>query len=274
MRALSLTLTFIACGADPILEKAEALAMEAEAEVSAPLVGAEVAVVQTPGEPEETIIPGVPEEPSPAPPGTVSEGTTPGTPEEPSPAPPGSAGGADTGSVPVIPGTPEEPSPAPPGTLGGGDTGGINVAPGVPEEPAPGQPGAPGGAEHSGKNQQIEGPQMTIKGRIDMAPTIQGKVYIDVFDGDQRNIAGERPSLVRVVTLAGAGIFEVEVPISAKRVWLSAYADTSQDNRPTKGEPTGWYSGNPVFVDSPPDLVVIELVADKKDVGLGLDFGR
>jgi hypothetical protein len=107
-----------------------------------------------------------------------------------------------------------------------------------------------------------------------MDPSILGKVYIDVFDGDQRNIAGERPSLVRVVTLEGPGNFEVELPVSAKRVWLSAYADTSEDNRPTKGEPTGWYRGNPVFLDSPPDLIIIELVADKKDVGLGLDFGR
>ena len=106
-----------------------------------------------------------------------------------------------------------------------------------------------------------------------MDESIQGKVYIDVFDGDQRNTAGDRPSLVRVVELGGPGAFEIQVPLSAKRVWLSAYADPTQDNRPSKGEPTGWYPGNPVFLKSPPDLIVIELVADKKPVGLGLDFG-
>jgi hypothetical protein len=276
MRALSLTLTLIACGADPILEKAEALAVEDEAASAALLVEDAAAGGEPgePGEPDELVTPGVPEEPTPAPPGTLSDGVVAGTPEEPAPAPPGTAGGADTGAVAVTPGVPEEPTPAPPGTAAGADTGAASVTPGVPEEPEPGQPGAPGGAEHEGKIEQIEGPQIKIKGRIDMDPSILSKVYIDVFDGDQRNIAGERPSLVRVVTLQGAGTFEIEIPVSAKRVWLSAYADTSEDNRPTKGEPTGWYSGNPIFLDSPPSLIVIELVSDKKDVGLGLDFGR
>ena len=272
MRALWLTLLTLACGSDPILDRAEQLASEEEVQTVA-VAEAKTELVsegQTPGIPDETVTPGIPEEPEPAPPGTETDGVSPGVPEEPEPAPPGS----DTGAAAMTPGVPEEPEPAPPGTPGGSDTGGVAITPGIPEEPEPAAPGSPGGGDHADKEPGYQGPTVTLKGSVSMDESIQGKIYIDVFDGDQRNISGERPNLVTVHSVAGPGPFEISVPVSAKRVWLSAYADVTQDNRPTKGEPTGWYPGNPVFLDSPPERIKIELVADKKPVGLGLDFGR
>ena len=271
MRALWLTLASIACGSDPILDRAEVLA--AEEETTTPVVVSDAKTEpsegQTPGIPDETMTPGIPDEPAPAPPGTETEGVVAGVPEEPEPA----AAGSDTGSAAVTPGVPEEPEPAPPGTPGGSDTGGGAITPGVPEEPEPAAPGSPGGGDHDDKVPGYQGATVTLKGRVSMDESIQAKIYIDVFDGDQRNTAGDRPSLVTVHSLPGPGSFEMEVPISAKRIWMSAYADITKDNRPTKGEPTGWYPGNPVFLDGPPASIVIELVADKKPVGLGLDFG-
>jgi len=198
----------------------------------------------TPGIPDEEVTPGEPEEPSP------------GQPEEPSP------------------GQPDEPEPAPPGTPGGGDTGGRGMTAGTPEEPSPAAPGSPGGAEHSEKQGEISGPQVALMGTVSMDLSISSKVYIDVFDGDQRNTTGPRPSIVTVAELAGAGGFRVDVPLAAKRVWMGAYADTNGDERPTKGEPTAWYSGNPIYLDSPPDHITIELVMESKPTGLGLDFGE
>ncbi len=250
MRTLWLTFAAFACGGDPILQRADEL--EAQEEVSkAPAVEVKSTdkkvdseEVITPGIPDETITPGVPDEPDPV---------QPDEPEQ---------------------GVPDEPTPAPPGTPGGSDTGGVDVTPGVPEEPEPAPPGTEGGAPHEGKVEALSGPQVTLRGRISMDESIKAKVYIDVFDGDQRNHTGPRPSLVKVIELAGAGDFEITLPVSAKRVWLSAYADLTSDNRPTKGEPTGWFPGNPVFLDSPPDFISVDLVMESKPVGLGLDFGR
>ena len=89
MRALWLTLLTLACGSDPILDRAEQLALT-EAVQPVEEVQAETELVtsgQTPGIPEETITPGIPEEPEPAPPGTQTDGVNPGVPEEPEPAP-------------------------------------------------------------------------------------------------------------------------------------------------------------------------------------------
>jgi hypothetical protein len=289
MRAVWLVLATIACGGDPILDKAREFEAEERAGTRpAPTAGgaaggaadgaaggaAAVVVPSAPGIPDEVITPGIPDEPAPAPPGTSSEGVTPGIPDEPAPAEAGAPWGGDTGSVTITPGVPDEPAPAPAGAPGGSDTGAIAVTPGVPDEPAPGAPGTAGGAAHADKQVGFEGPTTTLRGWLRMDESIQAKIKIDVFDGDQRNIAGPRPSLVTVASFDRPGEFEIEVPLSAKRVWLSAYADTTGDGRPSKGEPTGWYPGNPVFLSDAPDVIVIELVADKKAVGLGLDFGQ
>ncbi len=251
MPVLLLTLAHFACGGDPILERAEQLdATRKRAPVGVAEGSGEEPI---PGTQDGEVVPGIPDEPDPVP----------GIPDEPDPV---QAEDPD----PVVP---EDPQPALPGTPGGGDTGKGTVVPGIPEEPAPAQEGTPGGAAHDGMT-EFEGPKVTLRGTIAMDVSIQAKVTIDVFDGDHRNRVGPRPSLVQAVTLPGAGPFEIQVPISAGRVWLSAYADIRMDNRPTKGEPAGWFSGNPIFLESPPKQIRIELIQDKKAVGLGLDFER
>jgi hypothetical protein len=266
MRAVWLVLATIACGGDPILDKARELEAERAGGGSGGAVGGALDGAAAGGAldgGEVVVAPGIPD-----------EVMTPGIPDEPAPAEAGAPWGGDTGSVTITPGVPDEPAPAPAGAPGGSDTGAVAVTPGVPDEPSPGAPGTAGGAAHADKQVGFEGPTTTLRGWLRMDESIQAKIKIDVFDGDQRNIAGPRPSLVTVASFDRPGEFEIEVPLSAKRVWLSAYADTTGDGRPSKGEPTGWYPGNPVFLSDAPDTIVIELVADKKAVGLGLDFGQ
>ena len=246
------------CAKDPILEAAESME-SADAPKGVPPA------------PEEGVVPGVPEEPEPGLPGEQREEMAKGLAEEPSPVTPDEP----------EPGIPDEPEPAPPGTDGqpapppSGDGVAVQPEPGVPDEPNPAPPGSPGGADHAGKEggSVDEGPHVTIRGSISFAAT-EGKVRIDLFDGDQRNVSGPRPKVVGVHELATVGPFELSVPASVGSVWLGAYLDVNENNRPDKGEPSGWYSRNPVHLDDIPASVNIDLVEEGKRTGLGLDFGE
>jgi len=229
-----------ACGKDPILEAVEVMEEEGSAEI---LEGGEGQQAEpgaggepTEGKAEEPE-PGIPEDPEPAPPGTKDF-----------PTPPKGKDGL---------GMPKEPEP------------------GIPEEPAPAPAGSPGGAHHANKEggEEAEGPFVNIRGRID-AEGGEGKIRIDLFDGDQRNVAGPRPKVVGVHEIGSPGGFEVSLPASEKRVWVGAYRDVNGNNRPDKGEPAGWYAKNPVFLNSLPSSVVIVLAVEGKASGLGLDFGE
>lgn len=236
-----------ACGADPILEAAEA--MDKETTSKGESTPAEGVVPGEPGEPgagepgEENMEPGVPEEP------------TPGIPDEPAPAPAGSE------RMPTPPpggdGVPEEPKP------------------GIPEEPEAAPPGTPGGAAHAGKEaeEQDSGPQVIIQGEVFGEPGM-GKIRIDMFDGDQRNVSGPRPKVVAVHEIPELGPFDHSVPVSAKRIWLGAYRDVNDNKRPDKGEPFGWYARNPIYLDDVPSRIEVKIESEGKTSGLGLDFGE
>lgn len=216
-------------------------------------------------------MPGVPEEPEPGRPemgegamvAGLAEEPLPGTPEEPEP------------------GVPEEPEPAAPGSTNQpapppvGDGVPVQPEPGIPDEPEPAPPGTPGGADHPGKEGGAveEGPHVTIRGSI-ASPSGAGKVRIDLFDGDQRNVSGPRPKVVGVHEVAQAGPFELSVPVSVGRVWLGAYLDGNGNNRPDKGEAFGWYNRNPIHLDDVPTSINITLEEEGKASGLGLDFGE
>lgn len=256
------TFVAISCGKDPILEAVDAMEDNAGAEGGP---GSESGALQK-GVPEDPQL-GVPEEPLPGSPtgepGLAAEPEK-GTPAEPEP-------GTPTDPEPAAPGTSDQPEPPP--SAGGGDP--AEPQPGVPKDPEPAPPGSPGGAHHEGKEAggAEEGPHVLIRGRID-APGGSGVIRIDMFDGDQRNVAGPRPKVVGVHEIATPGRFEVSVPQSHRRVWLGAYRDLNGNNRPDKGEPTGWYKRNPVFLDGSPPSVVIELEVEGKASDLGLDFGE
>jgi len=95
-----------------------------------------------------------------------------------------------------------------------------------------------------------------------------------MFDGDQRNVSGPRPKVVAVHEIPTLGPFDHSVPVSAKRIWLGAYRDVNDNKRPDKGEPFGWYSRNPIYLDDVPALIEVEIESEGKASGLGLDFGE
>ena len=242
------------CAKDPILEAAESME-SADAPVSA----------------GDGVVPGVPEEPEPGIPGEeageMSKGIaaepSPGTPEDPEP-------GIPEDPDPAAPGTASQPKPPP-----SGDGVPVQPEPGIPDEPTPAPPGSPGGADHEGKSggPVEQGPHVLIRGSVSSVSS-NGKIRIDLFDGDQRNVSGPRPKVVGVHELATVGPFELSVPASVGSVWLGAYLDVNANNRPDKGEPFGWYSKNPIHLDDVPKAVNIALEEEGKTTGLGLDFGE
>ena len=271
------------CGKDPILERVDA--MTAENSQGEGQRG-------SPG--NEAVTPGIPEEPEPGIPGASTSGKpgasqgmpggvvepgqgdtggemAPGMPEEPSPGTPEDPS----------PGIPEDPKPAPAGSAEGGEEeGGMPgppMKPGIPEEPKPAEPGSPGGASHAGKKKGMEapvdGPQVLVRGQVTSAVEVRGRVRIDVFDGDQRNRTGPRPSVVAMHDMERPSWFELSIPAVHKRVWLGAYADLNDNKRPDKGEPAGWYRDNPVFLNDLPSGISIDLTVEGKATTLGLDFG-
>ncbi len=122
--------------------------------------------------------------------------------------------------------------------------------PGVPEDPTPGAPGAPGapGEEVVTPGAPTQGPTVTLKGEVRYRDHQAGKVRVDVFDGDQRDFS-ERPGVVGWAELTGPGTFEIQVPQSAGKVWLSAFNDANSDGKPGHGDPTGYLEANPVTLD-------------------------
>lgn len=251
-----------ACAKDPILQAAESM----KEEVAAGAPGAAGAAEEmTPGVPDEPT-PGIPGQPM-APGEVPSEGTaedpSPGVPEAPTP-------GVPEQPEPAAAGAEDRPEPPP-----AGDGAVAEPEPGVPDEPEPAPPGSPGGAHHKGKEGEPteDGPHVTLRGSVG-GEGATGKIRVDLFDGDQRNVSGPRPKVVGVHELASAGSFEVSIPVSAGRVWVGAYADINGNNRPDKGEPFGWYSRNPVHMGDVSKPIDITLEVEGKSSGLGLDFGE
>ena len=116
---------------------------------------------------------------------------------------------------------------------------------------------------------------MLLRGRVLTSSDLEGKVRIDLFDGDQRNVAGPRPKVIGVHEMQHPGSFEISVSRSAKRVWLGAYVDLNSNNRPDKGEPSGWFDGNPVHLgDDELDSIEIRLEVESAASGLGRDFSE
>lgn len=158
---------------------------------------------------------------------------------------PGSRG--PTGEAGAItPGVPEEPTPGDPSSPSPGVPG--SPTPGVPGSPTPGEAGQP---EPGTPSEEVdEGPVAPLSGVIQMADYRTGLIRVDVFDGDHRSHAGQRPNLVRSVTLDRPGTFELSIPISVEKVWLESSNDENQDGRPGPRDPSGRYVRNPLSVDS------------------------
>ena len=91
-----------------------------------------------------------------------------------------------------------------------------------------------------------DGEFVTFKGEIVADNPDQKSIRIDIFDGDQRNIGGKRPSVVVSTTVEKGMTFEIFLPKQEQMLWIGAYIDEDGDGRPGPLDPSGWYSGNPI----------------------------
>jgi hypothetical protein len=184
----------------------------------------------------------------------------------------GAAGGSGGGAAGGSPGQPAgvgQPAPppfgspsAPPLAEGG------QPPPGRPEQPAPGVPTGPppGGAvgdPGGGAGIPADAPMVAIQGTLTVEGWGGGPIRIDVFDGDQREIGGKRPSVVGMARLDKPGPYSVQVPAASPKVWVGAFADENKDGRPGPSDPAVWYPGNPV--NTAGDRDHIDLVLKKDD---------
>lgn len=87
---------------------------------------------------------------------------------------------------------------------------------------------------------------VNFEGTISVENWSGKSIRIDVFDGDQRNIGGKRPSVILSETVEKIGSFSIKIPQEDIMVWIGAYIDEDQDGRPGPTDPSGWYEGNPV----------------------------
>lgn len=170
--------------------------------------------------------------------------------QAPAPAP-----GRPADPAAVVPG---EPAPIDPGAPAPIDPG--EPTPGVPEDPPPGIAGEPPPDGQVGMADL--GPTVTVSGVVSMDDHRGSPVRIDVFDGDQLAAAGgksKRPRVIATLQVAGPGPFSLEVPSAPGKVWLGAYADEDNDQRPGPLDPAAWAPDNPIYVDKPKAGLQIKL---------------
>ena len=104
-----------------------------------------------------------------------------------------------------------------------------------------------------------DGDFVTFTGKIDASNPNNRPIRIDIFDGDQQNIGGKRPSVVVSTTLESGTSFEIFLPRTDQQLWVGAYIDENEDGRPGPMDPSGWYSGNPISGDQDQESIVIQL---------------
>ena len=172
--------------------------------------------------------------------------------------------------MPPLPAQPKEdllpPKPSQPKEIDGMTPGqpSSEPAPGQPSsEPTPGQPSAeptPGvPSTPAPGNPFKDGPLVKLSGRV-VVPNWNGApIRIDIFDGDQRQIGGQRPNVVMMEFLPSDGDFEIEIPERDSPYWIGAYVDVDQDGKPGANDPSAWYSGNPIMGNRDNSGVVLEL---------------
>ncbi len=104
-----------------------------------------------------------------------------------------------------------------------------------------------------------DGEFITISGTIDAKNPNDKPIRIDIFDGDQRNIGGKRPSVVVSTTVEAGPEFEIFLPKKEQMLWVGAYIDEDGNGRPGPLDPSGWYSNNPISGESDHSRVVLTL---------------
>lgn len=90
---------------------------------------------------------------------------------------------------------------------------------------------------------------VVFEGTISVKDWSGKPIRIDVFDGDQRNIGGKRPSVIISEMVDNIGAFSIKIPQKDVMVWIGGFIDEDQDGRPGAKDPSGWYIGNPVSAE-------------------------
>lgn len=104
-----------------------------------------------------------------------------------------------------------------------------------------------------------DGDFITFTGTIEAPNPNQRPIRIDIFDGDQQNIGGKRPSVVVSTTVESGNSFEIFIPKKDQQLWVGAYIDEDNDGRPGPMDPSGWYSGNPLSGSADHKSITIQL---------------
>ena len=104
-----------------------------------------------------------------------------------------------------------------------------------------------------------DGEFITISGTIKANNPNNKPIRIDIFDGDQRNIGGKRPSVVVSTTVESGPQFEIFLPKKEQMLWVGAYIDEDGNGRPGPLDPSGWYGENPISGESDHSRVVLTL---------------
>ena len=104
-----------------------------------------------------------------------------------------------------------------------------------------------------------DGPFIKIAGTVVVDGWSGKKIRIDIFDGDQQNIGGQRPSVIISKTLSAIGNFEIDLPKSDSQLWIGAYIDEDEDGRPGPQDPSGWYGSNPISASKDHSGITVRL---------------
>lgn len=104
-----------------------------------------------------------------------------------------------------------------------------------------------------------DGEFIKISGTIEATNPNNKPIRIDIFDGDQRNIGGKRPSVVVSTTVEAGPQFEIALPKKSQMLWVGAYIDEDGNGRPGPLDPSGWYSGNPISGESDHSRIILTL---------------
>lgn len=104
-----------------------------------------------------------------------------------------------------------------------------------------------------------DGEFITISGTIEASNPSNKPIRIDIFDGDQRNIGGKRPSVVVSTTVDAGPTFEIFLPKKEQMLWVGAYIDEDDNGRPGPLDPSGWYVDNPISGENDHSKVILKL---------------
>jgi hypothetical protein len=106
------------------------------------------------------------------------------------------------------------------------------------------QPSPDGGSP--GRNGLSKGSKIVISGKIIIDDWSGNGIRIDIFDGDQRNLDGPRPSVISTERVEKPGDYSIRIDKVDKDIWIGGYVDDDGDGKPGEGDPSGWSDSNPV----------------------------